>query len=248
MQRIRLMALSMLALAFALATDSAGARGGKDKPLLTDDQFTKFVQAEGKQLQEALAKGKLDKKLTRKAMASTMMLMAYAANSAYPDKASVGDNAAELYDALAGGDVDKAKSLAAMFYPKIEKRKDRLADGKLRGKCSQIMGFFASPIIGGLGAEKELGEAEEQKENLSPAQFERLTELGTKISAIAAVARLLPPDEAKGQQDWNQFADSFSKAALGLTSTAQAKNEAGTRQALEKLSKTCTQCHDKYRN
>jgi hypothetical protein len=243
MKRIPWIVLTTLALGVALAP--AGA-GDKKAGALTDDQFVKYVNAEGKYLQETLAKGKPDKKESRKVVASALLLQAYALNSSHADKVGVGQIAGALFDAFTAGDVDKSKTLAATFYPKIAKSKDKV-DDKFRGKYGQLMVFFSSKVIGGFGVEKELGDMEDQKEKLSPEQFDRLAEIGNKSAVIASVGKLVPPDAAKGKQDWAGFVSDFSDTAQALTAAAVARNEIATRQALEKLGKTCTKCHDVYR-
>jgi hypothetical protein len=246
MKRIPGIVLLTIAVALVVACAPAGA-GDKKTGALTDGQFVKYVNAEGQYLQDVLAKGKPDKKESRKVVASTLLLQAYALNSSHADKGSVGRNAGALFDAFTAGDVEKSKTLAALFYPKIGKGMDK-GDDKFRGKYGQLMVFFSSPIIGGFGVEKELGDLEDQKEKLSPAQFDRLAEIGTKSTLIASVGKLVPPDAAKGKADWAGLVNNFSAAAQALSTAAAAKNEAATRQALADLGKTCTKCHDVYRN
>src|SRR5262249_20755390 len=157
-------------------------------------------------------------------VAATMLLMAYHLSSSHADSASVGQNAAELYDAFKAGDIDKAKALAATFSPKIQKAKAK-AGGKLPGEDTQLMVFFASDKVGGCAVERELGELQDQKDKLSAAQFDRLAELGHKIEVIAGAAKVFPPPEdAKGKKDWEGFVADFGKAAQGLTAAAGAKN------------------------
>jgi hypothetical protein len=235
-----------MAVALVVASAPAGA-GGKKTGSLTDEQFVKYVNAEGKYLQEALAKGKPDKKESRKVLAAALLLQAYALNSSHADKVSVAQNAGALFDAFTAGDLDKTKTLAATFFPKIAKSTEKPGDDKFRGKYGQLMVFFSSKIIGGFGVERELGELEDQKEKFAAEQFARLAEIGQKSSLIASVGKVVPPDAAKGKQDWPGFVGDFDEAAQALTAAATAKNEAATRQALEKLGKTCTKCHDVYR-
>jgi hypothetical protein len=247
MKRMALLTLTLFGLALAAASDPAPA-GDKKAAKLTDEQFVKYVHAQGKYLQEALAKGgKLDKKANRMVVASALLLMAYSIDGDHADSASVRQNAAELYDAVVAGNFDKAKALAGTFAPTIQKRKEKLTDDKFRGDYGKLMVFFAPERIGGFSVEKELGDLAEQKDKLSPAQFERLAELGHKMGAIVVAGRVAPPDAAKGKKDWPDLVAEFGQAVTGLTAAAEAKNEAGTRQGLEKLEKTCNQCHDIYR-
>jgi hypothetical protein len=249
MKRLLLIVPGALALAVCLATGPLGAGGAKSQAQLPDDVFAKFVSAEGKYLQETLAKGKPDKKESRKIVGSAAFLVAYAANSAHPDKLSVNDNAMAFYTAFKAGELDKAKALAATFYPKIQPRKDKLKDaGKI--KLVELMYLFASERIGGFGVEKELDDLEEQKEKISGAQFDRLTELGQKIAIIAAMAPEYPPEfdkVKKTEKNWQRFTGEFSGAAAALTKAAQAKNEPATRDALANLGAKCIGCHDLFR-
>jgi hypothetical protein len=247
MKRIPWIVLSTAALVLILAWRPVGA-GDKKSGALTDEQFAKFVQAEGKYLQDGLAKGKPDKKESRKLLAAAMLLEAYGLNSNHPDRASVTLHAAQLYDAFKAGDLDKAKSLTAAFYPKIQKSKDTPKDVKVHGEYGKLMVFFATDRIGGFGVEKELDDLTDQKDKFTPAQFDRLTELGHKMTSIAAVGNALPPKSAVGKKNWSGFVGDFGKAAQELATAAAAKNEAGTRQALDVLGRTCSKCHDVYRD
>lgn len=245
MKSLLLLFLAAAGLAFVPTANQAG--GSKDKALLTDERFVHMVRDEGKYLQEALAKGSLDKKEKRKVLVSAVLLEAYAANTNHPDRLSVATHAAQLHDAVAAGKLDKAKGLAALFFPKIELVKGKAGAEKPHGTYAQLMVFFASDRLGGFNGEKELNDLQELKDKLTDKQFDQLTELAFKSAAIASMAKVLPPENARGKKDWQEFADEFVRATGELVQAGQVKSGAAAHKALAKLEKTCTKCHDVYR-
>ncbi|HYV34716.1 MAG TPA: cytochrome c [Gemmataceae bacterium] len=232
-----------------LALNSPG-RGGQDKkPILTDEQFNKFVAADAKFLNEALAKEKIDKKLTRKIQASASLIIAYSGNSTNPATAHSRPLAEHLLWRVEEGDWQTAKGYAAKLDPLPTKKV--IYDGaQFKTDVVHLMYFFASEKVGGFGVEMELGNYDDQKDKISDAQFTRLTELGYKMAVIAKDAERFGPEKDKGaatKKNWNAFATDMRETSLSLATAATAKNETDVRQALKKLDSACTNCHDVFK-
>jgi hypothetical protein len=113
-----------------------------------------------------------------------------------------------------------------------------------------VMRQFSAPRLGGFGLEKELEDLG-LLDALTPAHLERLAHVGYRMALIGRVADAYADAMNQGgnktKQSWLTFTEQFRKASLDLAQAARARNQAGARAALERVSKTCTKCHDVFR-
>ena len=154
-----------------------GTAGGKDaKTLLTEAQFAKLVAEDGKAVSETLAKPMFDKKDARKVQTGALMIAAYGDFTKHPDGAIARINGKQLFGAVKGNNLDKAKTIAATIYPKLQPTKfSALQEPEV--DIGNYMHMFASPRLGGFGVEQELNDLEEVKGAWSDAQLARLADL-----------------------------------------------------------------------
>jgi len=81
--------------------------------------------------------------------------------------------------------------------------------------------------------------------------FAALQEMGYRTAAIAAVSEAKAPAKAAGKKnpkDWVAWSAEMRKAGLELAEAAKAKNAAGVQKAAATATKTCTKCHDVFRD
>jgi hypothetical protein len=225
---------------------------------LPDAVFAKLVAQDAQVLKEALAKGALDKKTTRKVRATAFMIAVYAqaAMAKGGDKAaalaSLRDDALNVAKLAEQGKAAEAAALVAKLSPV----------GRAGGKAEPValnkeldhenlMHQFSSERVGGYGIEKELGDMVEEKQALTPAQMERLELLAWKIAMIGQVGDSYADEKDEGGEktkaNWLMFEQHFREAALGMAAAAKGRNNAATLAAVEKLTMTCVKCHDKFR-
>jgi hypothetical protein len=231
-------------------TDAGGTKGGK--VVLSDAEFTRLEAADAKALTEALAKDAIDKKAARRVRAAALMIAAYGANSNHPERMQVIESANLVLQLVNIGDIKLARKAAEALYPNIAKPQVAPAktDKPFQPDIGNYMTVFAPERGGGFGLESEMDDLPHAKGKFTEAQFARLADIGTKAAIIGQVADQFPPDKDDGKmtrKNWLAFAADLRQAAMGLASSAQAKNEAKTRESLEKLGKNCIQCHDVFR-
>jgi hypothetical protein len=245
--------LMMFGAAWLLATGPAGA-GGKEKGALSDEQFQRFAKFDGEFLQTTLADAangtKPDKLVERKIKNAALLLAAYAERSAAKDAKAISQTALGVYWAATGGDWKTAKEYADALPPRGQGFKGELRLKKDDPPRRQYMWFFSGGGAGGFNVEAELDDFDDQKDKYTDAQFARMAELGTKIAIIGhAIDRYVPEKDEKmaTRKNWLLFTAELRENSQQLASAAAAKNEAGTRQALERLGKTCIKCHDVFK-
>src|SRR6266513_2474474 len=113
MRRSVIVAIAALAIGI-LTSVGSGAAGGKDaKTFLTDEQFARLVAEDGKAVSETLAKTPLEKKDARKVQTAALMIAAYGDFTKHADGALARIQGKQLYAAVKGGNLDKAKMVAA---------------------------------------------------------------------------------------------------------------------------------------
>src|SRR5262249_22316565 len=138
---------------------------------------------------------------------------------------------------------------AAILYPKIQPTPFSALEEPVVDTAS-YMHVFASPRVGGFGVEQELNDLEDVKGKWSDAQLARLADLGLKIAVIGqVVSKYTPEKDVKDmtKANWLAWTGELRSSALALHDAAAAKNEVNARQALDKMGKTCTKCHDVFR-
>lgn len=237
-----------IALGLLLGGTGSVAGGGAGKAILPAGEFAKLVDHDVKVLKEALAKGTLDKKTTRKVRATAFMIAVYAQVAG---AGALRDDALKIAKLAEEGKAQEAAALAAKLSPAAKGGKAAPVALEKQLDFENVMHQFASPRVGGFGWEKELGDLAESKEALTAAQLQHLALLGHKIAMIGHVADAYADEKNEGgtktKKNWLTFAEQFRHAALAVAESAKAKNDAGTKAAVEKLNTTCVKCHDVFR-
>lgn len=262
MKSVRLFGVSVLAIGLGLTVLLVGRSpaGDKGTSLLPPPEFAKLVTHDAKFIQDALAKGELEKKNERKVSATAFMIAVYAQNSMTKgaknakELATLRDTALGLVKAVKDSDHKAAASLAAALSPNPKADPNAKLEPIVFEKVFEfedIMHQFSSERVGGFGLERELDDLVESKDALTPAQMERLAYLGYKLAMIGYVADSYAADKNEGGKktikNWHSHTDNFRKVTVALSEVAKTKNEANTRAALDRVTKSCTKCHDDFR-
>jgi hypothetical protein len=234
------------------AFSGAGDRGGK---LLPEADYVKLVNHDAKVIQDALAKGTLDKKTGRKVKATAFMIAVYAqANmKGAGDLAALRDDALKVVKLVEDNNLKEAAAIAARLTPHPKGAGGKAAPVALEKQLDfeTVMRQFSSERVGGYGIEKLLEELGESKDALTAEQKERLTLVGYKIAMIGHVADAYADEKNEGgkktKENWLAFSGQFRQAAVGLAEAARGGTDPAVRTAVEKLSATCTKCHDVFR-
>ena len=85
---------------------------------------------------------------------------------------------------------------------------------------------------------------------LDAAQLEKTALLGHKVSLIGKLAQGHPPEAEQGKKtrkSWNELATEMQTTANELAAAAHAKKDADIGKIANKLTGTCTKCHDIFR-
>ncbi len=230
----------------------SGQSGEKGKVTLSKAELTRLVSHDAKAIQEALAKGMLDKKTTRKVRAAAFMVALYAQGGGLT---GLRDTALKVNKLVEDGNVKEAAALAAKLTldAKGEGKGDPVVWEK-QLEFENVMHQFSSERVGGFGMEKEFGELSEIKEAFTKEQMERLALLAGKMAMIAHVSSFYSDDKEdtsvnkmKTKANWLKFTQNFHTAARALVEAADGKNEGATRAALERVNDSCIKCHDVFK-
>ncbi len=227
----------------------SGLSGEKGKGALSKAELTRLVNHDAKAIQEALAKGTLDKKSTRKVRAAAFMIALYAQGGGLT---GLRDTALKVNKLVEEGNVKEAAALAAKLTPDApgEGKGDPVVWEK-QLDLENVMHQFSSERVGGFGMEKELDDLRDVKEAFTKDQLERLALLGAKLAMIAHITAAYAEEKNEGgmktKANWLKFGENFHSAARALAEAAGSKNEGATRAALDRLNTSCTKCHDVFR-
>jgi hypothetical protein len=239
-----------LALLGAWSLHQAGRAGEKaGQPPVPATELSNLIAQDVKVLQEALAKTPLDKKTTRKAKATALMLAAYAELTGSP---GLHTEALAALKALDDNDVTKAQQLAA-----------KLPVGKTAGPALKkvnlsklvntetLMRQMGGVKVGGFGYEKELEDLGDSKGDLSKEQLSQVGRMADKTAIIALLAKGQVPDQdedaKKTRKSWLTYSEMMEQSAAALGRAARAGNQAEVRTALGRLNDSCAKCHEIWR-
>ncbi len=243
--RALVLALALVGVGSFLTGGRAGEKGGKT--LVPPAELDKLIAQDTKVLQEALAQDKLDKKTTRKAKATAVMLAAYAELKGAP---GLHNAAVAALKALDAGDVSKARQLAAEMPNGKGGAAEKVNLPKLVN-TETLMRQMAGAKVGGFGYEKELEDLEDSKGELPKDQLAKVGTMAYKTAVIAHLAHgQLPADEGdakKTQKSWLTYSQHMEEAAAALGRAARAGNQSEARSALGRLNASCKSCHEIWR-
>jgi len=217
-------------------------------------EVARLVNMEVKHIETELAKPKLLKKGQKRVRTAAFMIAVYAQNARdnAPAMATLRDQALKVMKAAQGGKSDEAKKLAATLSPNI--KPDPAANTAPVALDTQIdldtlMGMFSNDQKGGYGMEKALEDLVDAK-SLDAGQFEKTELLGQKVGMIARVAQAYAPKSDQGNKTkklWKELATEMETEASQLAAAAHAKKDADVSKIANKLTGTCTKCHDVFR-
>jgi hypothetical protein len=224
----------------------AGEKAGQSP--VPPAELDALIAQDVKVLQEALDKTPPDKKTTRKAKATALMLAAYAEL-----KSDAGLHEAALA-VLKGIDADpgKAKQLAAALPvgKGAGKSLTKVALPKLVN-TETLMRQMAVVKVGGFGYEKMIEDLVEGKGDLSKEQLADVGKMAFKASVIGRLALGQTPDEdedaKKTKKVWRSSAEQMEQAAAALGRAARAGNQGEVQAALGRLNDSCMKCHEAWR-
>jgi hypothetical protein len=244
-----MMGSALLGAALVLGSRGVSGGGPADQAAPPKEELAKLVTQDIGAVRATLAKGRLDKRSARKAKAAAFMVALYADSAGLPELRASALKVVQLIEEKKG---KEAVQLAAKLAP----------DAKPGGKgpavawekqldFDDLMHQFSSAGLGGFGLEKELGDLIEGKDELTAAQLEAVRLLAAKMAMIGRVVDAYAAERNQGgmktKENWLMFSAQFRKESLGLIQAARSKDQAATRAALEKVSTTCTKCHDVFR-
>jgi hypothetical protein len=259
MHTFRLSALVMTLALFGFWSLSEGGQAGEKtgKASVPPAALDRLIAQDVKNLQETLAQTPPAKKTVRKAMATALMLAAYAelkvaAGAKADEVSSLHAAALGALEGLDGNDVGKAQKLAATLPgAKGTGAALRKVDLPKLVNTETLMRQFGSVKVGGFGYEKVIEDLAEGQDNPTKEQIGQLGQMAYKVAVIGHLAVGQVPkedeDEKKTRKSWLSFSQRMEEAAVALGRTAQAGNPAEVRAAVVRLNETCAKCHEVWR-
>jgi hypothetical protein len=253
--RTRLLALAAVTMSFGMVVIALAQDANTPLP---DPVFKKLVTDDAAFLNKALAKGKVTEKIERKVKAVALMIAAYAqSKQGTVGKASAADlalrdTALSLIKAVKGKKMAEAKALAAKLSVKINPEpgtRPAVVPLHTHLKFEYLMRQFSGEVVGGFGMERDLESLVDQKGPLTAPQKEKALTLAYKVVIIAQLAHTYPPETDnmnRTKKNWLTFSGNTHRAALALANAVE-KNQ-NVADAADKLSLSCTKCHDVFKN
>jgi hypothetical protein len=185
---------------------------------------------------------------------AAFMIAVYAQNAKdnLSAMATLRDQAFKVMKAAEGGKADETKKLAAMLGPNIKPdpaAKTAPVALEKQLDLESVMRMFSGEKVGGFGMEKALEDLIDAK-GLDAGQLEKSALLGQKISMIAKVAQAYGPESDQGKKTkklWSELAVEMHIEASELAAAARANKDADIGKFANKLTVTCTKCHDIFR-
>jgi cytochrome c556 len=246
---------ALLGLALLVASGLAG--GGPGDPAgLPKEALAKLVAHDAQAVREGLAKGARDKRTKRRVRASAFMIAVYAQAAMGAGDAgglaALRDNALQIVKLVEDGKVKEAAKLVKKLSPDAKGAGGKAAPVAWQKQLSfeDLMHQFSSPLLGGFGIEKELGDLAE-KDSLTAEHMERLTFLGYRMAMVGRVTDAYADEKNEGgkktKENWLLLSQQFRAASRELIQAAGSRNQPRTRAALDKLNMSCTKCHDVFR-
>lgn len=212
----------------------------------------KLVEEDAKFIQKTLAKAKLTEKNARKVKAAALLIAACAqlSQDKSPNLPFWRDTALKLIAAIDEGKPAALKGLSSQLGAKGKGASADLTPVPLNKqlKLEYVMRVFSSAQVGGFGIEKDLETLIETKGALSGEDKDKALTVAYKTLAIAHLAHAYLPEQEDGKKSkksWLEFSGHMHKAALNLATAVNAGKDISA--AADKLSSTCTKCHDVFR-
>jgi hypothetical protein len=232
----------------------AGEKNGKAP--VPPAELDALIAQDVKHLQETLAQTTLPKKAVSKALATALMLAAYAelkASAGAKTDAVSGLHGSALgtLKALEANDPEKARRLASTILAAKGAGATPKADLPKLVNTEKLMRQFGSVKVGGYGYEKLIEDIAEGKDNPTKEQIGELKTVGYKAAVIGHLTVGQAPkedeDAKKTKKSWLTFSHQMEEAAAALGRVAQAGNPAEVRTAVVRLNQTCAKCHEVWR-
>jgi hypothetical protein len=212
----------------------------------------KLLEHDAAFLKKALAKGKLTDKMERKVKAVALMIAAYAQSKggkADAAETALRDRALALIKAVEDKKMPEAKALAAKLSLSVKPEPGgRMAVVPLHThlKFEYLMRLYSGEVIGGFGMERDMEDLVAQKGNLTGEQKDKALALAYKIAIISQLAQTYPPPDNTKKKEWLTFGKNTHNAAMELASAVKTGQNIGP--VADKLSLSCTKCHDVFKN
>lgn len=206
----------------------------------------KLVAEDAAFIQKTLNKAKLIDKNARKAKAAALLIAVFAQIGQEKNPA-LRDTALKLIAAIDDG--KGHKELAGVLSKKIKGGGDPSpVSFNKHLKLEYLMRAFSSTQVGGFGLEKDLETLGDLKGELSGAEKDKALVVAYKSLAIAYLAHSYLPeveDGKKTKKAWLEFSARMHKDSQKLVEAINAGT--GISAASDKLSTSCTKCHDVFR-
>ena len=238
--------LGTLGLVFVAAGHGQGTVAAPD--------LAKLVNMEAKSIAGELSKTTFSKKGQKRVRMAAFMIAVYAQNAKdnAAGMATLRDQAFKVMKAAEAGKADETKKLAATLSPDI--KPDPAANTapvalKEHLDLESVMRMFSSDKVGGFGMEKALEDLVDAK-GLDAAPTRQDISSGPKVSLIARLAHAYAPKSDSGSKTkkaWNVLATEMETGANELAAAAAARKDADIGKLANKLTATCTKCHDIFR-
>jgi len=224
-----------------------GVTSRGEGPVAAPD-LANLVKLEIKNMDAELAKASFSKKGQKRVRMAAFMIALYAQQAM---DNSLRDQAIKVMQAADTGKADETKKLVAGLSQPFKAPAGKVVPIALEKQLDieTLMRMFSSEKVGGFGMEKALEDLVEAK-TLDAIQLEKTRLLGQKISLIALVAHAYAPTTDKGsktKKSWDEYATEMQKEAGELADAAHAKKDAEVGKIANKLTATCTKCHDIFR-
>jgi len=227
------------------------------QPAVDVKELDQLIEQDAKTTQTILAKPKFLMAAQSKVKAAAMMIAEYAQTAAAKDNGlkyyALRDQALKLVKAAGEGKADEAKKLAAELSVNMKVdpgTKATPVELHKVVKLEAIMKQFAKDRFGGFNMEEAIENLVESKGPSDEKEAAKIAFLANKASMIARLARAYPQENQgkKTQKAWEEFSTAMHDAALELAKGTQDRKRWGELPKLaDKLSMTCTQCHDVFR-
>jgi hypothetical protein len=215
----------------------------------------KLIAQETKSIDAEMAKTTFSKKGQKRVKMAAFMIAVYAQNAPKGNEqvmATLRDQALKVVAAADAGKADDVKKLTPTLSLSIK------ADPSVKPgpvalekhlELELLMRMFSSDKTGGFSMEKALEDLVDLK-GLDAAQLEKTSLVGQKIVFMAKMAHAYGPESDQGKKTkkvWNELANEMETTAGEFTAAALAKKDAEVIRLANKLTGTCTKCHDVFR-
>jgi hypothetical protein len=230
------------------------AEKGPWRPILSEADYKKLVEAETKTLNDALAKGISDKKVAVRALNAAMMLAAYhqamalAGNDA-PAMAGARDAALAAAKAVTDGNADAAKKALG------EKKtgKPDAVDLSKGYELADLMTQFKPEKSGGRELEKKLKATAQKRAALTPADLNDAHLAANMMAIIAQYTEAMAPEADAGMKkkaDWIKWSVEMGELSVAAAKAAGAAkpDDKAVKAAFKKLDESCNKCHAVFRD